>query len=81
MSKYAVVTYMQLFILALLLSVLSAGFVVAFFMFSDVQKLPEVHVEKTGTCIKVINFENGHAFNCNDVDVLLRKYRTVQVGA
>ena len=38
-------------------------------------QLPVVHYDKTNACVKVENFENGHAFNCQDVDVLLRRYR------
>lgn len=41
--------------------------------------LPEVYTNNQGACIKVVNYENGHAFNCNDVNVILRKYRKVSV--
>jgi hypothetical protein len=29
----------------------------------------------------VVNFKNGDAYNCNDVDVLLRKYRKATLTA
>lgn len=46
----------------------------------DHRLLPEVHRSaKDNACIKVVNYENGHAFNCQDVNVVLRRYRTVMV--
>jgi len=44
--------------------------------YMDYRLLPVVHKDASGTCTKVENFENGHAFNCADVDVILRRYRT-----
>ena len=43
----------------------------------DYRTLPVVNYDKTGACTSVQNYENGHAFNCADVDVLLRRYRIV----
>jgi hypothetical protein len=33
------------------------------------------------TCKNVVNFKNGDAYNCNDVNVLLRKFRKANVIA
>jgi hypothetical protein len=38
-------------------------------------ELPEVQVDLTGKCLKVINYKNGDAFACQDRDVTLRRYR------
>lgn len=75
MSRYTTLTTWQLLGLALVLAILSAipGVVNSWYMVWI--KLPVVHTNIAGECIKVENFENGHAFNCTDVDVLLRQYR------
>ena len=75
--RYINLTTLQLLLLTLLLSVLSALLVALNSWYLDYRLLPEVHVDGAGACIKVINFENGHAFNCNDVNVILRRYRSV----
>ena len=36
-------------------------------------ELPEIHVDGDGKCLRVINFKNGDAFVCQDVDITLRK--------
>jgi hypothetical protein len=59
-----------------MMSVLVAVLVSINSWYQDNRLLPEVHVDGAGACVKVVNFENGHAFNCNDVNVLLRRYRT-----
>ena len=42
---------------------------------TDYFDLPEVWVStSTGQCVKVVNFKNGDGFNCQDKDVILRKY-------
>ena len=41
--------------------------------------LPEVYISTDdGKCVKVVNFDNGHAFTCNDVDVILRRYKKLE---
>jgi len=54
--------------------------VCAFFVltFMNFLELPEVHVGPDDKCIKVINYKNGDAYNCQDRDVVLRKYRIVK---
>lgn len=66
----------QLFLLALLVGLISAGLVLSFQIYQSQQLLPLVVVDKAGACTKVLNFENGHTFGCQDVDVVLRRYRT-----
>lgn len=67
----------QLLGLAIVISVLVSLLQAINSSYREYRLLPEVHVDKAGACIKVINFENGHAFGCQDVNVLLRRYRTV----
>jgi hypothetical protein len=75
--RFTVLSTAQLFILTLVMSVLVAVLVSINTMYQETRLLPEVHTDIAGTCVKVVNFKNGHAFNCNDVNVLLRRYRTV----
>lgn len=73
--RYTTLTTFQLFILAIIVGFISAGLVLAVKKYDELQLLPIVTVSPTGECIKVTNFENGHAFGCPDVNVLLRRYR------
>lgn len=75
--RFVTLTSLQLFVLTCLMSVLVATLVALNSWYLDFRLLPEVHVDGAGSCVKVVNFENGHAFNCNDVNVILRRYRTV----
>jgi hypothetical protein len=77
MTRYTNLTNFQLFLLALLTGLIAAALVLAATKYEELKLLPEVTVSPTGQCIKVTNFENGHAFACPDVDVLLRRYRKV----
>lgn len=75
--RYTTLSTIQLLMLSIVMSVLVAILLAINTWCLDFRLLPEVHVDKAGTCIKIVNFENGHAFNCQDVNVLLRRYRTV----
>ena len=79
-TRYTTLTYTQLFILAIIVGLISAGLVLAAMRYEQLKLLPEVAVTPGGECIKVTNYENGHAFGCPDVDVLLRKYRKTVTG-
>lgn len=79
--RYTNLSNLQLFIFALLVGLISGGIVVAVKKYEELQLLPVVTVSPTGQCIKVTNFENGHAFACQDVDVLLRRYRKTTSAA
>ena len=56
-------------------ALISAGAVAGFILYKDQQDLPKVEVDPSGKCVQVLNYKNGDAYNCQDVDVLLRKYR------
>lgn len=73
--KFMNVTAWQLLLLALAISTISAVSSGAFYFYMDYRTLPIVYKGAAGECIKVENLENGHAFNCNDLDVTLRRYR------
>lgn len=78
MTTFYTITNKQLCVALVLMSVLSASLVGTINFVNQYFLLPEVYVSKTDEkCVKVLNFENGHAFTCSDVDVLLRKYRKV----
>ena len=77
MTRYTQLSALQLLALALLMSLLTAVLVSINTWYQETRLLPEVHVDKNGACVKVVNFENGHAFNCQDMDVLLRRYHKV----
>jgi hypothetical protein len=69
------ITAWQLLFLALAISIISVVGSSAFYFYMDSRILPIVYKDAAGECVKVENLENGHAFNCNDVDVTLRRYR------
>lgn len=76
MSRYVTLSNGQLITLAVLMSILTAVLVSINTMWMDFRTLPIVHRDTSGACLKVENLENGHAFNCTDVDVTLRRYRS-----
>jgi hypothetical protein len=76
MPRYTLLSTAQLMLMTAMMSVLVAVLVSINTWYMEQRLLPEVHVDGAGACVKVVNFENGHAFNCNDVNVLLRRYRT-----
>lgn len=76
-TRYTTLTTFQLFILAIITGLIAGGLVLVHSLYSTYVLLPEVTITPAGACIKVRNFENGHAFSCPDVDVLLRRYRKV----
>ena len=73
--KFMNVTAPQLLMLALVISAISGVTSAAASLYMDYRVLPVVHKAADGTCTKVENFDNGHAFNCGDVDLILRRYR------
>ena len=73
--KFMNVTATQLLALGLVIASISGVTSAAATIYMDYRILPIVYKDASGTCTKVENFENGHAFNCNDVDVTLRRYR------
>ena len=75
--KYTVLTTVQLLIMTLLTGLIAAVISIGFTLYREYAVLPVVHKTAAGECVKVVNFQNGHAFSCPDVNVLLRQYRTV----
>jgi hypothetical protein len=73
--RFMNVTAPQLLMLALVISIISGVTSAAASLYMDYRVLPIVYKDTANTCIKVENIDNGHAFNCNDVDVTLRRYR------
>lgn len=73
------VSMKQLIINSILISIVSASIVILFMISKEYFiDLPDVYKNTEGKCIKVINFKNGDAYNCNDVDVVLRKYHLIK---
>ena len=73
--RFTTISSIQLFVLAILIGLISGGLVVAAPKYQQMLLLPMVTFTPGGECVKVTNFENGHAFSCQDVNVLLRQYR------
>lgn len=73
--KFTTLTNFQLFVMSLFMGIIAALLVCVNSWYMTYIQLPKVHVDASGACAKVENFQNGHAFNCSDVDVLLRQYR------
>lgn len=75
--RYSMLSNVQLFLLALLMSIFAAALISINMYYMDVRTLPKVYTDKAGACFKVENYGNGDAYNCNDVGVILRRYREV----
>jgi hypothetical protein len=75
--KYYSVTTKQILLMSAVMAIIISALVTINNSLRDYLLLPQVVQKDDGTCVKVINFENGHAFNCNDVNVILRRYRKV----
>jgi hypothetical protein len=58
-------------------SLFSTACVCAGMLYLSYRELPEVHYSDNG-CTRVVNFKNGDAYQCADVDVTLRKYRKIK---
>lgn len=78
--KYYNVSSLQLTIMSLLICILTISLFEINSLIKEYISLPEVMIStKDNLCIKVINHENGQAYNCNDVNIILRKYRKIIV--
>ena len=75
MAMYNVSTP-QLIVATVLSALIGAGSVVSYMQYKEKQGWPVVQTAPDGTCSKVMNLRNGDAYNCEDVDVLLRQYKT-----
>lgn len=75
---FIVMSPTQVLLSSLLVGAIAGGINVLNSKYQEHNMLPVVEVDaRTSQCLRVVNFENGHAFNCNDVDLVLRRYRTV----
>ena len=76
---YSMISNKQLSISVLTIIVSVAACCLLANIISDYFELPEVWVNRDGTCVKVVNFKNGDGYACQDKDVILRKYVVVNV--
>jgi hypothetical protein len=75
MALYTV-SMKQLIVNSLLISIVSAAVVILFLLVKEYWELPDVYRNEKSECVKVVNYKNGDAYNCNDVNIILRKYNT-----
>jgi len=75
MALYTV-SMKQLIVNSLLISIVSASVVILFLLVKEYWELPDVFRNEKSECVKVVNYKNGDAYNCNDVNIILRKYNT-----
>lgn len=73
--RYTVLNTLQLLIMTMLTGFIAGAIMIAFTLHRDYKLLPKVIKTGNGECVKVVNYQNGHAFSCHDLDVLLRQYR------
>ena len=70
-------TLKQVLIQGVAIAVITACLVITYFEWVSTHSIPLVVSTQDNKCIKVLNFNNGDAFQCADVDIVLRKYRKV----
>lgn len=75
--KYYQVTGFQLFTMAILTGIIGAALVIINTSVKEYLQLPIV-VYQADKCESVVSYQNGEAFTCEDVDIILRKYRKEQ---
>jgi hypothetical protein len=80
-SNYYSVKTGQILLASILSALISAGSIAAFVLYNDRLGLPLVQTDDGGKCVQVINYKNGDAYNCQDVDILLRQYRKAPISA
>ena len=73
-----IISTCKIVLAALIIGVICGFFGVMYFEFCRYRELPIVEFTNK-TCKNVINFKNGDAYNCNDVNVVLRRYRSNHV--
>lgn len=75
MKAYHLVSTGQALIAAAAIALLSGASVAAVSAYINYQDLPLIEQSPDGKCLRVLNFKNGDGFQCQDVGVILRKYR------
>ena len=73
-KKYQLVTNSQMIVFGIFVAIIASCIVIAVQFGQDYMSLPQV-IKNGDDCASVINYKNGDAFTCPDVDVILRKYR------
>lgn len=76
-QKYYTVTKSALITASVLIGIISASVVIINNSVREYLQLPIVTFEKE-ECVQVENFKNGEAYQCSDVNVVLRHYRSVK---
>lgn len=79
-TTYHSVKTTQILLASILSALVSAGSVAGFMLYKERLELPLVQQDEMGKCVQVMNYKNGDAYNCQDVDVLLRVYRKAPVA-
>lgn len=74
-KKYYQVTNTQFFFSSILVGVISAALIIINMRISEYLQLPMVTLDSEGKCVSVANYKNGEAYQCSDVDTILRNYR------
>jgi hypothetical protein len=74
-KKYFQVTTFQLLTMAVLTGVVAAAIVIINIRINEYLQLPEVDFNSDGQCVSVANYQNGEAYQCTDVGLVLRNYR------
>lgn len=72
--KYYQITGFQLFIMAVLTGMIGAALVIINTSAKEYLQLPIVTYQ-ADKCVSVVSYQNGEAFTCEDVDIILRNYR------
>jgi hypothetical protein len=78
MAMYTV-SQAQLMTATVLSALIAAGTTVMYFQFKERQSLPTVY-QVDSKCTSVVNFKNGDAYTCEDVDIILRNYKKEEVS-
>lgn len=73
-TRYYSVSNLQLFIMALLISVIVSALLVINSTVRDYLQQPEVTMVD-GKCVSVASYKNGEAYTCADLNTILRNYR------
>lgn len=75
-NKYYQVSGTQLFIVSVLIGIIAAALITINIMIKEFLMLPVVITDSDNRCINVVNYQNGDAYTCSDVSIILRNFRT-----
>ena len=78
-KTYHVVSTSHVLLVALIIAAAAAVAVFCTKVFLDQLEMPEVYVTPEGRCVRVVNYKNGDGYQCQDKDVVLRKYKTFTI--